>query len=101
MKLSHLTEIVATIAIICISIAIIGLIQDARNMINDDHTVEYQYKEWSNYDIGLAMKYHGIDFCNVSETEAYFYGKNNTKIKLFTDDCIKYIIKKKQEAENE
>ena len=99
MKISVLSEIVSVVCVICVTMAIIQLISKVSESFSEEHIIEYQYKDWSNMDISMAMKYHGVMSATITETEAFFYGKNNKKINLFTNDCIEYIIKEKQKME--
>ena len=98
-KVNKLFELILMLLAIVIAIQVISSINTLQNTLANSDDIEYQYKDWSSHDIELAMKYHGIGFCNVSETEAYYYGKHNKKIKLFTDGCIEWIIKEKQRSE--
>jgi len=95
---NKITELTSCVCIIIITISLISLISEVKATLAN-HVTEYQYKDWSDKDISLAMKYHGIQSVTVTEFEAYFVDKNNNKCTLFTDSCIDYIIKTKQRSE--
>ena len=100
-KVNKVFELILMLLAIVIAIQVISTINTLRQELanSDSDDIEYQYKDWSSYDIELAMKYHGIQACTITNTQAYFIGKHNKQIKLFTDGCIEYIIKEKQRSE--
>jgi len=99
MKISVLSEIVSIVCLICVTVAIVSLIREVEKVLTEKEFVEYQYKDWSNNDVEMAMKYHGADAITLTETEAFFYDEKKNKCSLFTDDCIEWIIKQKQNGE--
>ena len=98
-KVNKVLELMLMLLAIVIAIQVINTINTLRQELANSDDIEYQYKDWSSYDIELAMKYHGIQACTITNTQAYFIGKHNKQIKLFTDGCIEYIIKEKQRRE--
>ncbi len=99
MKISNISELASIVCILVITYSIVDLISHIKQELANSDDIEYTYKDWSSYDIELAMKYHGIQACTITDTQAYFIGKHNQQIKLFTDGCIEYIIKEKQRSE--
>lgn len=99
MKISNISELASIVCILVITYSIVDLISHIKQELANPDDIEYTYKDWSSYDIELAMKYHGIQACTITDTQAYFIGKHNQQIKLFTDGCIEYIIKEKQRSE--
>ena len=98
-KVNKLFELILMLLAIVIAIQVISSINTLQNTLANSDDIEYTYKDWSSYDIELAMKYHGIQACTITDTQAYFIGKHNKQIKLFTDGCIEWIIKEKQRSE--
>ena len=96
MKISNISELASMVCILIITYSIVDLINHIkRNLTNP--IVEYQYKDFSNKDIELAMKYHGTVSCIIKEgLEPYFIDKDGHEIILFTDSCIEYLYKSKQ-----
>jgi hypothetical protein len=73
---------------------LIGMFNNINSNLNQP--LEYTYKDFSNKDIELAMKFHGVNSITITETECYFV-RDNVKVPLFTDACIEYLYKHKQE----
>ena len=85
--------IVMYIAVISFIIALgISAVIDSIN----DKPLEYTYKNFTNKDIELAMKYNGANSITITETECYFINSKNEKCNLFNDKCIEYLYKNKQ-----
>jgi hypothetical protein len=86
--------------ILIILLVSIGIISATKALIKSITTsvnkpMEYTYKDFSNKDIEVAMRYHGVQSVTITETECYFV-RNNVKIPVFTDKCIEYLYKSKQ-----
>jgi len=65
--------------------------------LKNSDVIEYQYKDFTNKDIDMAMKYHGASSVIIKElVPPYFIDKKGREVKLFTDECIAWIIKQKQ-----
>lgn len=95
-KISNISELVSVICILVITYSIVDLINHVKQQLANP-IVEYQYKDFSNKDIELAMKYHGTKSCVIKESEQpYFITKNGEKVILFTDSCIESLYKSKQ-----
>ena len=96
MRISNISELVSIACILIITYSIVGLIDHIKQEF-DNSVIEYQYKDFSNKDIELAMKYHGTKSCVIKESkQPYFITKDGEEIVLFTDSCIEYLIKEKQ-----
>ena len=96
MKISNLTELASIVCILVITYSIVDLINHIKQNLTDP-IVEYQYKDFSNKDIELAMKYHGTKSCVIKEgKQPSFITKNGEEVVLFTDSCIESLIKEKQ-----
>ena len=96
-RINKVAELCLTIVCIILIINLSIFIKRASNEFSKFDTVEYQYKDFSNKDIELAMKYHGTPSCVISEKEVYFVRKNK-KHNLFTDKAIEYIIEYKKKS---
>lgn len=96
MKISNISELASIVCILIITYSIVNLINHIKQNLTNP-IVEYQYKDFSNKDIELAMKYHGTKSCVIKESEQpYFITKNGKKVILFTDSCIESLYKSKQ-----
>jgi len=96
-----LTLIFVVGSVVCLSLISYGVIKTIYD--NEfSNPIEYSYKNFSEHDIELAMRYHGVSIVTITEHEVYFVNKDNVKVPLFTDGCIKYLYENKQkEVKNE
>jgi len=69
--MNKLTELTSCVCIVIITISLISLISEVKATLANPDDIEYTYKDWSSYDIELAMKYHGIQACTITDTQAY------------------------------
>lgn len=74
-------------------VLIYGLINSIHNEVSKP--LEYSYKNFSEHDIELAMKFNGCLSVTLTETEAYFV-RDNAKCNLFNDATIKYLYENRQ-----
>ena len=96
-KINKFAELTLTVVCIVLVINLAMFIHNAAKELTETNVTEYQYKDFTDKDINLAMKFHGISACTVSEKEVYFMRKHK-KHNLFTDEAIEYIIKEKKKS---
>jgi hypothetical protein len=89
-------EIVVIVMYIAVISFIIALGISAVIESINDKPLEYTYKNFTERDLTLAMKYHGVDMITITETECFFVNKDHVKVPVFTDGCIEYLYKNKQ-----
>jgi len=85
-----LQTLAITLAILSVSFAVLSLNQETAKPL------EYHYKNFTERDLTLAMKYHGVDMITITETECFFVNADHVKVPVFTDGCIEYLYKNKQ-----
>ncbi len=90
-------EIMLMVCIMWLAYNISDLLISFKQELKNSDVIEYQYKDFTNKDIDMAMKYHGASSVIIKElVPPYFIDKKGREVKLFTDECIAWIIKQKQ-----
>ena len=85
-----------SILFICLTLIFTALImEDTITEIN--RPLHYTYRDFSETDIELAMRYHGTKSCIIKEGEQpFFMEKDGREIILFTDSAIEYLMEQKK-----